>query len=211
MPTPSDTKLRIAVLASGNGSNLKALLDASRSKKIAADIVLVLSDKADAFALERAKKAKVPAVFVDPKKFPKSASSKKKFDHELIKQLQSAHIDLVVLAGFMRILGGEFIDCFEGRLINIHPSLLPNFPGLNAIQQAWNAGSSVSGCTVHFVDKGVDTGPIILQAAVEKAADETLESWTTKIHQQEHRILVEVVRLFAEKRLKLQSGKVLIN
>lgn len=197
-------RLRVAVLASGNGSNLQAILDAWRDGKLPIEPVLVLSDKATARALERAKQANVPVKFIDPKAY----KSRQAFDAELVKALRTAKAELIVLAGFMRLLSTDFLEAFPDRVINLHPSLLPAYPGLNAIQQALDAGAKVTGCTVHLVDAGLDSGPIILQSRVDVGSDDSLESLSAKVHALEHRTLVEVIGLFAAGRVRVNGRKV---
>lgn len=201
-----DAPLRLGVLVSGRGTNLQALLDACASGTIPARVVLVLSDRAGAPALERARRAGVPAEHVDPRAFPDRAS----FDAHLARRLAEAGVELVCLAGFMRILSPVFVRQFRNRILNVHPSLLPAFPGKDAQAQALAHGVKVSGCTVHLVDEGVDTGPIVLQAAVEVREDDTPESLAARILPHEHRLYVEAVRLFAEGRLVLEGRRVRI-
>lgn len=180
----------IAILASGEGTNLQALIDAIGAGRLAASIRLVLSDRATAPALQRAARAGIPAHVIVP-----SATA------ETIKLLRSANVALVCLAGYMRILPPEMIAAYPDRIINIHPALLPAFPGLHAIRQALQAGARVTGCTVHFVDTGIDTGPIILQERVPIAPDDTEASLTAKIHRIEHQLYPKAIQLFAEGRL----------
>ena len=192
------------MLASGRGSNLQAILDACRSGALPARVVLVISDRVGAPALERARQAGVPAEFVDPRAFPDRVA----FDLHVADRLAAAGVELVCLAGFMRILSPAFIERFRYRIFNIHPSLLPAFPGKDAQRQALEYGVKVSGCTVHLVDEGVDTGPIILQAAVEVHEDDTEETLAARILEHEHRLYVEAIRLFAERRLVLEGRRV---
>jgi phosphoribosylglycinamide formyltransferase 1 len=202
-----DGKIRVAVLVSGNGSNLQAILDAASSPSYPAEVALVLSNKPDAFALERARKAGISAEVIPHTTFP----DRKSFEDALIASLEKARAALVVLAGFMRVLSPHFIRRFSGRILNIHPALLPSFPGTQAIEQAWNHGVKVTGVTVHFVDEGTDTGPIVLQEAIAVSPKETLESLEKKVHSVEHRLLPEAIRLFAEGRLKVEGRKVVIH
>lgn len=194
------------MLASGRGTNLQAILDACNARKIPARVVLVISDRAGAPALERARQAGVPAEYIDPRAFPDRTA----FDLHVADRLTAAGVELVCLAGFMRILTPAFIERFRHRILNIHPSLLPAFPGKDAQRQALEYGVKVSGCTVHLVDEGVDTGPIILQAAVEVHEDDTEESLAARILEHEHRIYVEAIGLFAERRLALEGRRVRI-
>lgn len=176
---------KVAVLASGQGSNLQALIDAERTGILNAHISLVISDKKNAFALERAKAQGIDTLFVNPKKF----STREHYDAELYKIMQAHRVDWVVLAGFMRILSHHFVRPLLGRVMNIHPSLLPKYPGTASIQRAFASQESETGVTVHFVDEGVDTGQIILQERVKIEPHETLEGLTDKIHTLEHTLL----------------------
>ena len=196
--------LRVGVLASGRGSNLQALLDAGARPDHPARVVVVVSDREDARALERATAAGVTALFLNPKDHGDRAA----YDAALTATLQRHDVGLVCLAGFMRILSPAFVRAWPGRLMNVHPSLLPAFPGLHAQRQALDHGVTVAGATVHFVDEGVDTGPIILQAAVPVQAADTEESLAARILGEEHRLYPEAVRLFAEGRLHVVGRKV---
>jgi len=196
-------RCRLGVLVSGNGSNLQAILDACGAKDFPAQVQLVISNKAEAFALERARKKGVAASVVSHRDFP----SRESFEDRLIAALEDAKVDLVILAGFMRVLSPRFVRHFAGRILNVHPALLPSFPGTHAIEQAWNYGVRVTGVTVHVVDEGTDTGPIILQEPVVLDAKETLESLEEKIHSVEHRLFPEAIRLFAEGRLKFEGRR----
>jgi phosphoribosylglycinamide formyltransferase-1 len=196
--------LRVGVLASGRGSNLQAILEASRAPDFPARVVVVVSDRERAVALERAAAAGVPAVFLDPK----AHGDREAYDAALLACLASHRAELVCLAGFMRILGGAFVRELRGRLVNIHPSLLPAFPGLHAQRQALDHGVRIAGVTVHFVDEGVDTGPIIAQAAVPVRDDDTEESLSERILVEEHRLYPDVIRRFAEGRLALEGRRV---
>ena len=197
--------LRVGVLVSGRGSNLQAILDATREPDFPARVVIVLCDRERAAALERAAGAGVPAEFVDPKAY----GDREAYDRALLAALDRARVELVCLAGFMRILGADFVRRLRGRLINIHPSLLPAFPGLLAQRQALDHGVKIAGVTVHFVDEGVDTGPIIAQAGVPVLDDDTEESLSERILAEEHRLYPEVVRRFAEDRVRLQGRRVI--
>ncbi len=196
-------RIKVGILASGRGSNLQALITASRDGKIDADIAIVISDRADAVALERAREAGVDAHYVDPhRKGPRLTEGS---ESEIIRLLDEAEVDLVALAGFMRILGPRLLRHFSRRIINIHPSLLPSFPGLHVQKKALEYGVKYSGATVHFVDEGVDTGPIIVQAAVPVLEGDTVEILSERILGEEHRIYAEAVQLFAEGRLKIEG------
>ena len=180
----SEPVKRVAVLISGTGSNLQALIDATRNSimGIRAEIVFVLSNKDNVLGLERARKASIPSKCLSHKNY----TNREEFDEAMTAELENHNIDIVCLAGFMRILTSNFVKKWKGRLINIHPSLLPKYPGLNVQKQALDAGESRSGCTIHFVDEGVDTGAIIYQRSVSISTDETVESLTQKIHRAEH-------------------------
>lgn len=181
-------------------------MDAIAQGRLDADLKVVVSDKPGAMALERARAAGVPACVVERGSFP----DRRAFDAELVRVLQGYGVELVVLAGFMRILGEGFIEAFRWRVINIHPSLLPAFPGLSAQRQALEYGVKVTGCTVHFVDEGLDSGPIILQAAVPVMENDTVESLSARILEQEHRILPAAIQLYAEGRLRISGRRVRI-
>ena len=198
--------LRVGVLASGRGSNLQALLDAGSRADYPARVVVVVSDREDARALARARAAGVSSLFVNPKDHGDRAA----YDAVLTKTLEHHEVGLVCLAGFMRILSPVFVRAWQGRLMNIHPSLLPAFPGLHAQRQALDHGVRITGATVHFVDEGVDTGPIVLQAAVPVEATDTEETLAARILIEEHRIYPEAVRLFAEGRLHVTGRQVSI-
>jgi len=204
--TPA-SRLRVGVLASGRGSNLQALLEASTRTDYPAEVVLVISDRERAAALDRARAAGVEALFVNPKDF----GDRESFDLALVREFTARRIGLVCNAGFMRILSAPYVRAFAGRAMNIHPSLLPAFPGLHAQRQALEHGAKVAGATVHFVDEGpVDTGPIILQASVPVQPDDTEESLAARILAEEHRLYPEAVRLFAEGRLEVVGRRVII-
>ncbi len=204
----SSAKTRIAVLVSGNGSNFQAILDAIESGLInKGEIVCLISNKADAFALERARKHAIKSLVLDHKAYP----NRQAYDGALVETLREHQVDLVVLAGFMRLLSPVMIDAFPNRIMNIHPALLPAFPGIDAQKQAFDYGVRYTGCTVHFVDSGTDTGPIILQAVVPVLSDDTLENLTQRIHGEEHRTYVEAVRLYCEGRLQVEGRKVRVS
>ena len=198
--------LRIGVLASGRGSNLQALIDSADQGGLDAEVAVVISDVRDAPALERARSAGIEARYVDPG--PRRAHLSDEAERQIIGILEEFRIDLITLAGFMRILGPGLVRHFRWRIMNIHPSLLPSFPGLRAQKQAFNYGVKCSGCTVHFVDEGVDTGPIIIQRAVPVREDDTAESLAERILKEEHLTYVEAVRLFSEGRLKVEGRRV---
>ncbi|MCD4765142.1 MAG: phosphoribosylglycinamide formyltransferase [Methanosarcinales archaeon] len=203
----NNTHINIAVLVSGRGSNLQAIIDNIENGTIPnASVSLVISDIKDAYAMERAKNHGIDAIFVDPASYPDKAG----FESKILQFLKDYNIGLVLLAGYMRVVGPTLLDPFKGRMINIHPALLPSFPGLHAQQQAFDHGVKVSGCTVHFVDEGVDTGPIIIQKCVPVLEDDTQDILASRILEQEHKIFPEAVRLFASKKLNIEGHKVRI-
>ncbi len=198
--------IRIGVLASGRGSNLQAIIDAIEAGKLDCRIEVVISDRQDAQALERAKKNGTEAVFLDPKGF----GTREAFDQAVLGVLAEHRVELVCLAGYMRVLSPTFVRALPGQIMNIHPALLPAFPGLHAQRQALKHGVKVSGATVHFVDEGVDTGPIICQAAVLVREDDTEETLSARILEQEHQLYPRAIRLFAEGRLSILGRRVLV-
>lgn len=199
-------KKRIAVFASGFGSNLQALIDYNNKHGLNGDIVLVFSNNKDAFALERAKKNKIKAVFMDPARY----SSREQYDSEIIEMLEEEKIDLIVLAGYMFLLSQEFVHRFKNKILNIHPALLPSFKGTHGIKDAYRYGVKVTGVTVHFVDEGLDSGPIILQEAVDIDPDDSVEKLEEKIHKVEYKIYPEAVKYFCEDRLEIDGRRVKI-
>lgn len=198
--------LRLGVLASGRGSNLQAIIDASARPGFPARVAVVVSDKDQARALERARAHGVPGVWLNPKDFGDRAA----YDAGLGRVLDEHRVGLVCLAGFMRVLTPEFVHAYAGRILNIHPALLPAFPGLHAQRQALAYGVRIAGATVHFVDEGVDTGPIVLQSSVPVHPDDTEETLSARILVEEHRLYPEAIRLFAEGRLVISGRKVII-
>jgi phosphoribosylglycinamide formyltransferase-1 len=200
---PSE-KFKLAVLVSGRGSNLQAIIDSIEKNSLAAEISLIMSNVSDAYALQRGKKHGLESIFLDPKSF----SSRDDYEKQMIELLQTKSIDLVCLAGFMRILGKKFIDAFSGKIINIHPSLLPAFPGLNVQEKALQHGVRFSGCTVHFVNEEVDGGAIISQAVVPILDADDTQSLSDRILEQEHIIYPEAIRLIIEDRLELSGRRV---
>ena len=199
-------KYRIAVFASGQGSNFQNVLDASRTGDLGAEIVLLVCDKPQAFVVERARQAGVECYLFDPKSYAR----REDYEADIAAELEKHGVDLVVLAGYMRLLTSVLVEPYAGRMINIHPSLLPAFPGKDAIGQAWKYGVKVTGVTVHLVDGGMDTGAVIAQAAVEIAPNDTLESLETKIHAAEQRLYPQVVSWFAKNRVRVEGRKVTI-
>lgn len=194
---------RIAVLISGSGSNLQSLIDACAHRTLPAEICLVLSNRPDAYGLQRANQAGIATAVVDHKNY----GSREDFDAELVKTLQQYQPDLVILAGFMRILTPVFVQSFQGRLLNIHPSLLPRYPGLHTHQRALDAGDPEAGATVHFVTDELDGGPPILQARVPVQAGDTAEALAKRVLQLEHLIYPLAARWFAQGRLRLEDGR----
>lgn len=201
------SKLRLGVLASGSGSNLQAIIDSVESGNLPCEIAVVISDKPTAFALKRAEKHGIETAVIEPKGF----ESRDAFDAELVRFLKRHKVDLVILAGFMRVVTKTLIDAFPVKIINIHPALLPSFPGLHVQKKAIDYGAKFSGCTVHFVDEGVDTGPIIIQAVVPINDDDNEETLSARILKEEHRIYPYAIKLFAEGRLEVKGRRVIIN
>ena len=196
----------LGVLVSGRGSNLQAIVDAINSERIVAKIGVVISDNPEANALRRVAGLDIPTAVVERKKY----ASKQEFEAAIIAQLDLHHVELVLLAGFMRILSPQFINRFPARVMNIHPALLPSFPGLDAQEQALRYGVKVSGATVHFVDEGMDSGPIILQEAVPVEDDDTVATLSERILHLEHRLYVRAVRLYCEERILMEGRAVKI-
>ncbi|WP_455377243.1 phosphoribosylglycinamide formyltransferase [Petrachloros mirabilis] len=210
MSTNRPTALRVAVLASGRGSNLQAIIDAIEVKRVDAQIVAVISNKKDAAALERARKHGLKDIWVDPKPFTGRPDSREAYDRELLEILTKHDVELVLLAGYMKIVTGILVNAYANRMMNIHPSLLPSFPGLDVQKKAIDWGCKLAGCTVHFVTEGVDEGPIILQAAVPILDEDTPETLAARILVQEHKIYPRAVQLFAENRLRVDGRRVVI-
>lgn len=205
------TPLRVAVLASGRGSNLQALIDAIEAGQVQARIVAVISNKKEAVALERARKHGIKDLFVDPKPFAGRPDSREAYDRSLLEVLQQHETELVLLAGYMKIVTTVLVNAYANRMMNIHPSLLPAFPGLEVQKKAIDWGCKLAGCTVHFVTEGVDEGPIIIQAAVPILDADTPETLAARILVQEHKIYPRAVQLFAEGRLGLNGRRVFID
>jgi phosphoribosylglycinamide formyltransferase 1 len=198
-------QFRIGVLGSGKGSNFGALADACAAGAIPARIALVLSDIEDAGILERARERNLPARFIAPGKF--RTKLEEDAERAFVEALQNAGVDLIALAGFMRVLKGDFLRAFEGRIVNIHPSLLPAFPGLEAWKQALEHGVKVTGCTVHFVDAGVDSGPIVGQQTVPVLDDDTPETLHRRIHAAEHELYPRCVAAIARGEIFVQGRR----
>ncbi|HEX8821380.1 MAG TPA: phosphoribosylglycinamide formyltransferase [Archangium sp.] len=196
-------RTKVGVLVSGSGSNLQALLDACARPDFPAEVAVVVSNVPTAFALERARKAGVPTVVLDHKTFGARAD----FEKALGETLVSAGVEWVCLAGFMRLLGADFLGRFPGKVLNIHPSLLPAFPGMHAQRQALERGVKLAGCTVHFVDPGTDTGPIIAQAVVPVLPEDDEATLTARILKEEHRLYPLVVKLATTGAVRLEGGR----
>lgn len=197
----------IVVLISGNGSNLQAIINACRANKITGNVVAVLSNKADAYGLERAKIADIPAYFVDPILYNDRAD----YDKALIEQIDAYQPDIVVLAGFMRILSPDFVTHYQHKLLNIHPSLLPKYPGLHTHRQVLANKDAFHGVTVHFVTEKLDGGPMIIQARIPVLPDDTEQSLQTRIQAEEYRIYPLAIGLLADERLKMQNNQAVLD
>lgn len=198
--------MNFAVLASGRGSNLKAIIEAVQSGAIKAHLKAVFSDKKDAYALEHARRAQIPTAFINPKDF----HDRESFDRAVVERLHEFKIDFVVLAGYMRLVSDYFIEQYPDKILNIHPSLLPEFKGMHAIKKAFDSGVAVTGCTVHIVVREMDSGPIILQEPVQVDPKDSFESLEEKIHQAEHRIYPKAIDLFVRGKLKIEGRKVIV-
>lgn len=198
---------KIVVLISGGGTNLQAIIDACTDSNYPAEVVGVVSNKADAYGLTRAQNSDIDTVTLSHKDF----ASREDYDQALIKKIDFFNADLIVLAGFMRILTPNFVQHFQGKLINIHPSLLPKYQGLNTHQRAIDAGDDVHGVSVHFVTEELDGGPVILQAKVPVFAGDTSDDLAARVHEQEHRIYPLVVKWFAEQRLSMQGDDAVLD
>lgn len=201
------SNIKVAVLASGRGSNFQAIIDSVASGFINAEISLLVTDNPESYSIERSKKHGIEYLVMRPKQY----ASRDDYFAAVAAELKGRAVDLVILAGFMRIVGKPLIDAFPFRIMNIHPALLPSFPGLHGQKQALDYGVKVSGCTVHFVDEGMDTGPVIIQAVVPIMDDDTEDSLSERILKYEHKIFPEAIRLFAEGRIKVEGRKVKID
>ncbi len=199
--------LKIGVLASGKGSNLQAIIDSINKGEVAGEVVLVISDRSNAGALLRAENHGIRNLFLDPRKF----KDRKSYDERIIGELKKENVELILLAGYMRLLSPVMIQSFHQRIMNIHPSLLPSFPGKEGVSQAFDYGVKVTGCTVHFVDEGLDTGPVILQDSVPVLQEDTLETLQSRIHAAEHRIYPRAVDLFSRGIIKVKGRRCIID
>ncbi|HHN65842.1 MAG TPA: phosphoribosylglycinamide formyltransferase [Nitrospirae bacterium] len=197
---------RLGVLASGRGSNFQSIIDSIDSGYLYAKVELLITDNPEAFAIERARKSRIPFKIMEPSHYPDRDS----YYRAIAEELKKRGVELVILAGFMRVVKKPLIDAYPMRIMNIHPALLPSFPGLHGQRQAVEYGVKISGCTVHFVDEGVDTGPIIVQAAVPVYHDDTEESLSERILMEEHKIYPYAIKLFIEGRLKVDDRRVII-
>ena len=197
--------MNIAVLVSGSGTNLQAIIDAVNSGYIKAKIGLVLSDNKEAHALERAKKAGIETLFLDPK----ASNSKLDFDKEIIKNLKDKNVELVVLAGYMRLLTSYFVGEYKNKIMNIHPALLPSFKGVNGVKDAFDYGVKVTGPTVHFVTESIDSGPVIAQAFVKIADSDTEDTLREKVQKEEHKIYPKAIKDFVEGKFEVRGRRVI--
>ena len=197
-------KIGIGVLVSGSGSNLQSIIDHIEGGKLDAEIRIVLSNNPEAYALERCTKHRIPTAVVDHRRF----ASREEFDRRVIEVLAASGVELVVMAGFMRVLSSEFFRAFPMKIMNIHPALLPSFPGIHVQQKAVEYGVKFSGCTVHFADEGVDTGPIIIQAVIPVDPDDTADTLAARILKEEHRIYPQAIQYYAEGRIEIEGRKV---
>jgi phosphoribosylglycinamide formyltransferase-1 len=200
-------KVKVGALVSGRGSNLQAIIDNIGTGALSAELTVVISDQPDAYALERARKHNIPGVHVSARGYK---GKRDEYDALLVKELQKHDVELVVLAGFMRIITPTLLKAFPNRVMNIHPALLPAFPGLHVQKAALEHGVKFSGCTVHFVDEGMDSGPIIIQAVVPILDNDTEDSLSARILKQEHKIYSRAIQLFAEGRLRVEGRRVLV-
>ncbi len=199
-------KLKLGVLASGRGSNLQAIIDACESGDIPAEVMVVISDNADSMALEIGKRHAIEVIYVEPP----AKGKKEEYELEIVEHLKRHGVQLVCLAGYMRMLSNTLLDAFQDKIINIHPSLLPAFKGLDAQGQAFDYGVRYAGCTVHFVELGMDSGSIILQSVVPVYQKDSKEELAQRILEQEHIIYPRAIKLFAEGRLQLEGRKVMV-
>jgi phosphoribosylglycinamide formyltransferase 1 len=199
--------MNIGVLASGSGTNLQAIMEACDRGEVAGRVVVVISDRQEALALRRAAAQGIPARFVNPGDF----RGREAYDRAVVALLQEHRVEVVALAGFMRLVSPYFVGMYPNRILNIHPALLPAFPGTRGVEDALAYGVKVSGCTVHFVDEGLDTGPIILQAAVEVKENDTPESLHQRIHREEYRLYPRALDLFSRGKIQLEGRRCIIH
>ena len=199
--------LKIGVLASGEGTNFQAIADFLKRSDTPGQLVMLISNRKDAGALRRASNEGIKNLYLAPRDYP----NKTEYDKALISELQKEEVELVILAGYMKLLTALFIDAYPGKIMNIHPSLLPAFPGLDGVRQAMRYGVKITGCTVHFVDKGLDTGPIILQDSVPVLQEDTEETLQQRVHASEHRIYPRAVDLFCRGKIKVTGRRCIIN
>jgi phosphoribosylglycinamide formyltransferase-1 len=199
-------KIILGVLASGRGSNFQSIIDSIRSGFLSAEIAVLVTDNPEAYAIERANNHHIESLIAKPRDF----TDRDAYYSHIARELKNRGVELVILAGFMRVVGKSLIEQFSNRIMNIHPALLPSFPGLHGQKQAVDYGVKVSGCTVHFVDEGVDTGPVIVQAAVPVYDDDSEDSLSERILKQEHRVFPLAIKLFSEGKLTVQGRKVII-
>jgi phosphoribosylglycinamide formyltransferase-1 len=199
-------RLKIGVLVSGSGSNLQSIIDNIEKGLLDAVVAVVISNNAHAYAIERAKKNRIPFVVIEHQNY----GSRDEFDGAMVNILKSYSVELVVMAGFMRVLSSLFLNSFPMKIMNIHPAILPSFPGIHAQKMATDYGVKFSGCTVHFADEGVDSGPIIIQAIVPAYDDDTEETLGARILKEEHRIYSQAIQFYAEGRIKVKDRKVRI-
>ena len=202
--------VRLGVLLSGRGSNLQAIIDAIEGGALSAEIAVVVSNKQEAAGLERARKHGVPVVWLDPKPLAGRPDSREAYDRAVLDVLRKYEVDLVLLAGYMKIVTAALVTAYENRMMNIHPSLLPSFPGLDVQKKAIEHGCKIAGCTVHFVTEGVDEGPIIVQAAVPILEEDTADVLADRILVEEHRIYTRAIQLYAEGRLRVEGRRVMV-
>jgi phosphoribosylglycinamide formyltransferase-1 len=198
--------MRIAIFASGSGTNFQAIVDAVKARTLSVEIACLICDRADAYVFQRAEREQVPSLLFSPKSY----ESKEAFEREVVRELMERKIDFIVLAGYMRLIGPTLLQAFRGRIINIHPSLLPSFPGKDGIGDALQYGVKVTGITIHFVDEGMDTGPIIAQVPVPVLDGDTKESLAERIHKEEHGWYPKVIQWIADGKVQLDGHKVMI-
>jgi phosphoribosylglycinamide formyltransferase-1 len=210
MPTRPSQLVRLGLLLSGRGSNLQAIIDAIEAGTLSAEIAVVVSNKQDAGGLERARKHGVPHVWLDAKPFAGRPDSREAYDRAVLDVLRKYEVNLVLLAGYMKIVTAVLVTAYENRMMNIHPSLLPSFPGLDVQKKAIEHGCKIAGCTVHFVTEGVDEGPIIVQAAVPIAEGDSPDVLAARILEQEHLIYPRAIQLYAEGRLRVEGRRVIV-